>query len=94
MREVPEVGNRTVVVERIAREAGQRSKVAVSSSQTGIDPVGSCIGQKGSRIQSVLSELPSDEKVDVVAFAKNQSQFIINALSPASDVKIISLKII
>jgi N utilization substance protein A len=92
MREVPEVGNRTVVVERIAREAGQRSKVAVSSSQTGIDPVGSCIGQKGSRIQSVLSELPSDEKVDVVAFAKNQSQFIINALSPASDVKIISLK--
>ncbi|MFA6007568.1 MAG: transcription termination factor NusA [Candidatus Shapirobacteria bacterium] len=91
-REVPEVGNRTVIVEKIAREAGQRSKVAVSSSQTGIDPVGSCIGQKGSRIQSVLSELPSDEKVDVVAFAKNQTQFIINALSPASDVKVISLK--
>lgn len=92
IREVPEVGNRTVTIEKIAREAGQRSKIAVSSSQTGIDPVGSCIGQKGSRIQSVLSELPSDEKVDVVAFAKNQSQFIVNALSPASDVKIISLK--
>lgn len=92
MREVPEVGNRTVVIEKIAREAGQRTKIAVSSSQNGIDPVGSCIGQKGSRIQSVLSELPSDEKVDVVSFAKNQSQFIVNALSPASGVKVISLK--
>ena len=92
MREVPEVGNRAVVVEKIAREAGQRTKIAVSSSQNAIDPVGSCIGQKGSRIQSILSELPSDEKVDVVAFAKNQSQFIVNALSPAADVKVISLK--
>jgi N utilization substance protein A len=92
VREVPEVGNRTVVIEKIAREPGQRTKVAVSSSQNGIDPVGSCIGQKGSRIQSVLSELPVDEKVDVVAFAKNQTQFIINALSPASEVKVISLK--
>jgi len=92
MREVPEVGNRAVVVEKIAREAGQRTKIAVSSSQNGIDPVGSCIGQKGSRIQSILSELPSEEKVDVVAFAKNQSQFIANALSPASDVKVVSLK--
>lgn len=92
MREVPEVSNRAVVVEKIAREAGQRTKIAVSSSQNGIDPVGSCIGQKGSRIQSILSELPSEEKVDVVAFAKNQSQFIVNALSPASDVKVVSLK--
>lgn len=92
LREVPEVGNHTVIVEKIAREAGERTKVAVSSSQNGIDPVGSCIGQKGSRIQSVLGELPPDEKVDVVAFAKNQTQFIMNALSPASDVKVISLK--
>jgi len=92
VREVPEVGNHTVVIEKIAREAGQRTKVAVSSSQNGIDPVGSCIGQKGSRIQSVLGELPADEKVDVVAFAKNQTQFIMNALSPASEVKVISLK--
>lgn len=91
-REVPEIGNHTVVIEKIAREAGQRTKIAVSSSQNGIDPVGSCIGQKGSRIQSVLGELPPEEKVDVVAFAKNQVQFIINALSPASDVKVISLK--
>ena len=92
MREVPEVGNRSVVIEKIAREAGQRTKIAVSSSQNGIDPVGSCIGQKGSRIQSILSELPPDEKVDVVAFAKNQFQFIVNALSPATNVKVISIK--
>ena len=92
IREVPEVGNNAVVIEKIAREAGQRTKIAVSSSQNGIDPVGSCIGQKGSRIQSVLSELPVDEKVDVVAFAQNQTQFIMNALSPASNVKVISLK--
>lgn len=92
IREVPEVGNRTVAVEKIAREAGQRTKIAVSSTQNGIDPVGSCIGQKGSRIQSVLSELPPEEKVDVVAFAKNQTQFVTNALSPASEVKVVSLK--
>jgi N utilization substance protein A len=92
IREVPEVGNRSVQIDRIAREAGQRTKVAVSSGQSGIDPVGSCIGQKGSRIQSILSELPSDEKVDVVAYAKNQTAFVVNALSPAQNVKVISLK--
>lgn len=91
-REVPEVGSRTVVIEKIARNAGERTKIAVSSTQGGIDPVGSCIGQKGSRIQSVLSELPPDEKVDVVAYAKNLSQFVVNALSPANNVKVISIK--
>lgn len=92
VREVPEVGNRTVTVEKIAREAGQRSKVAVSSNQPGIDPVGSCIGQKGTRIQAVLNELPPEEKVDVVAYARNTNQFIINALSPAQNVKVIAVK--
>lgn len=89
--EVPEVGNRNVVVESIAREAGERTKVAVSSSQPGIDPVGSCIGQKGSRIQAVLNELPQSEKVDVVLYSKNPSQFIINALSPAQNAKVLSI---
>ena len=91
-REVPEVGNRTVVIERVARSSGERTKIAVSSSQPGVDPVGSCIGQKGSRIQAVLGELPSDEKVDVVAFSKNVSQLIANALSPAENVKVLSVK--
>lgn len=90
-REVPEVGNRNVVIEAVAREAGERTKIAVSSTQPGIDPVGSCIGQKGSRIQAVLNELPQSEKVDVVAYAKNIQQFIANALSPAQGAKVIDL---
>jgi len=91
-REVPEVNNKTVVIEKIARSPGERTKIAVSSTQPGIDPVGSCIGQKGSRIQSVLGELSSDEKVDVVPFSKNIDQFIIQALSPAQGVKVLSVK--
>jgi len=91
-REVPEVGDRTVVIERIARSSGERTKIAVSSARPGVDPVGSCIGQKGARIQAVLSELPQSEKVDVVSYSKNLSQFIINALSPAQNIKVISIK--
>lgn len=90
-REVPEVNNNTVTIEKIARSSGERTKVAVSSNQAGVDPVGSCIGQKGSRIQSILNELPTSEKVDVIAFSKNINQFIIQALSPAQDVKVISI---
>jgi len=91
-REVPEVGNKSVTIDKIARESGQRTKVAVSSSQPGIDPVGSCIGQKGTRIQAVLGELPSEEKVDVIAYSKNINQFIANALSPADNVKVLTIK--
>jgi len=90
-REVPEVGNKSVTIEKIARSSGERTKVAVSSTQAGVDPVGSCIGQKGSRIQAILNELPTTEKVDVVAYSKNINQFIIQALSPAQDVKVISV---
>lgn len=91
-REVPEVNNRTVKIEKVARDSGQRTKVAVSSTQNGIDPVGSCIGQKGSRIQSILNELPSEEKVDVIAFSKNKAQFVINALSPAENANVVEIK--
>jgi N utilization substance protein A len=90
-REVPEVANKTVSIEKIARASGERTKVAVSSNQAGVDPVGSCIGQKGSRIQSILNELPTSEKVDVIAFSKNINNFIIQALSPAQDVKVVSI---
>lgn len=92
VREVPEVGSGSVIIEKIARSAGERTKVAVSSQQPGVDPVGSCIGQKGSRIQSILNELPSDEKVDVVAYSPNINQFIIQSLSPAQNVKVESIK--
>lgn len=91
-REVPEVSNRSVKIEKIARLAGERTKVAVSTAQSGVDPVGSCIGQKGSRIQSILGELPTGEKIDVVLFSKNLSLFVVQALSPAQNVTIVSIK--
>ena len=91
VREVPEVGNGSVVIEKIARSSGERTKIAVSSNQPGIDPVGSCIGQKGSRIQSILNELPREEKLDVVPFSKDINQFIIQSLSPAQNIKVTSI---
>lgn len=91
-REVPEVQNSIVLIERVARTPGERTKVAVSSSQAGVDPVGSCIGQKGSRIQSILGELPSNEKLDVIQFSSNQEQFIAQALSPAENLKVLSVE--
>jgi len=80
--EVPEIFNGTVEIKMIAREAGQRSKVAVSATQEGIDPVGACVGMKGSRIQSVVNEL-SGEKIDVVQWNSNPVLFVGNSLSPA-----------
>ena len=91
-REVPEVGNQSVIVEKIARSPGQRTKIAVSSKQPGIDPVGSCIGQKGSRIQSILAQLPPEEKVDVIPFIDNINQFIGQALSPAEGITVVSIE--
>ena len=85
---MPEVSNNIVQIEKIARTPGERTKVAVSSKQPGVDPVGSCIGQKGARIQLVLNELPKTEKVDVVPFSKDLNQFIMSSLSPAKDVAV------
>ena len=80
--EVPEVYNGVVEIKAIAREAGFRSKVAVSSAQHGIDPVGSCIGVRGNRIQSIVNELQG-EKIDVVPWDKDPKVFIAKALSPS-----------
>lgn len=80
--EVPEIFNGTVEIKAIAREAGSRSKVAVSTAQEGVDPVGSCVGMRGIRIQNIVNEL-SGEKVDVVAWDPDIATFIANALSPA-----------
>ncbi len=80
--EVPETFNGTVEIKSIAREPGQRSKVAVAARQQGIDPVGSCVGQRGIRIQNIVNEL-NGEKIDVVLWDPNQASFIANALSPA-----------
>ncbi len=80
--EVPEIFNGTVEIKAIAREAGSRSKVAVSAVQAGIDPVGACVGMRGVRIQSVVKEL-NGEKIDVIEWSPDTGAFIANALSPA-----------
>jgi transcription termination/antitermination protein NusA len=80
--EVPEIYNGTVEIKSIAREAGYRSKVAVAALQEGVDPVGSCVGMRGVRIQSIVNEL-NGEKIDVVQWRPDTAFFIANALSPA-----------
>jgi len=87
--EVPEINNGSVEIKSVAREAGSRSKIAVSTSQKNIDPVGSCVGQRGTRVQTVISEL-GGEKIDIIAWDADPIKFITNALSPA---KVISVKI-
>ncbi|MEW5991840.1 MAG: transcription termination factor NusA, partial [Chloroflexota bacterium] len=80
--EVPEIHSGTVEVRAIAREAGSRSKVAVSSRQEGLDPVGATVGQRGARVQAVVAEL-GGEKIDVIPWNDDPGQFVANALSPA-----------
>lgn len=87
-REVPEVQNRAVEIKAIAREAGLRSKVAVASLQSGVDPVGSCVGQKGVRVQAVISELGGTEKIDIVQWHEEPAKFIAAALAPAKDLAV------
>lgn len=83
LAEVPEMQSGIVTIRAMAREAGSRTKVAVSSSETSIDPVGACVGHKGVRVQSVLEEL-NGEKVDIIPFSADIEKFIANSLSPAS----------
>ena len=81
-QEIPEVTDDTVELKSIAREAGQRSKVAVHSNNPNVDPIGACIGHKGARIQAVTSELQR-ERVDIIMWDSNPREFIRNSLSPA-----------
>ncbi len=80
--EVPEIAAGTVRIEAMAREAGSRTKMAVSSSDEKIDPVGSCVGQKGVRVQSIISEL-FGEKIDIIPYSVTTEKFIASSLSPA-----------
>lgn len=91
--EIPEIANGTVEIKAVAREAGGRSKIAVFTKEKGVDPVGACIGQRGSRIQTIIGEL-SGEKIDIIEYADNPVKFVISALSPAkiSGAKIIDEK--
>jgi N utilization substance protein A len=87
-REVPEVRMGNVVIKDVARESGTRSKVAVYSNQKGIDPVGSCVGQKGVRIQAIIQEFGNLEKIDIIQWQEDPRLYIVEALSPAKNVKI------
>lgn len=87
--EIPEIANGTVEIKSVAREAGSRSKIAVWTDQENIDPIGSCIGQRGARIQTIISELKG-EKVDIIKYSNDPIEYIANALSPA---KILEIKL-
>ncbi|MFA5187797.1 MAG: transcription termination factor NusA [Patescibacteria group bacterium] len=87
--EIPEINAGSIEVMSIAREAGFRSKVAVKSNQENIDPIGSCVGQRGARIQTIINEL-GGEKIDIIEWNEEPHKFISNALSPA---KVVSLDI-
>lgn len=80
--EVPEIHDGIVEIKAIAREAGSRSKIAVYSKNENVDPVGSCVGHKGMRVQAIVQELKG-EKIDVVKWSSDPTEFIANALSPA-----------
>ncbi len=87
--EAPEIAAGTVEIKAIAREAGSRTKIAVSSNSPNIDPVGSCVGQRGSRVTTVIGEI-GGEKIDIIEWSENPDAFIANALSPAKalDIKL------
>lgn len=85
--EVPEIASEVVEIVAIAREAGGRTKMAVTAHQEGIDPVGSCVGQRGSRVQAVLAEI-GDEKIDIILHSTDPERFIANALAPAKPLSI------
>jgi transcription termination/antitermination protein NusA len=85
--EVPEVAAGSVEIKGIAREAGFRSKVAVTSNQDGVDPVGSCVGQKGVRVQAITNEL-NGEKLDLILWSPDAARYIVASLSPAKAIDI------
>lgn len=82
-QEVPEMETGAVEIKAIAREAGRRTKLAVSSTMPGVDPVGTFVGGHGTRVQAVMNEIGDQEKIDIVTYDENPEQFIRNALSPA-----------
>jgi N utilization substance protein A len=87
--EVPEISSGQVQIKSIAREAGSRSKIAVSSNVEGIDPIGSAVGQRGTRVMAVINEL-GGEKIDIIEYSEEPAKYIANSLSPA---KVLEVKI-
>jgi len=85
--EVPEIGDGTVRIEKIAREAGHRTKIAVRSTQSGVNAKGACIGPMGQRVRAVMSEL-NGEKIDIIDWSDDPAAFVGNALSPAKALRV------
>ena len=86
--EVPEIYDGTVEVMSVAREAGDRSKISVYAENQEIDPVGSCVGQRGQRVQAIVNELKG-EKIDIVQWSENPIEYVSNALSPSKVVEVL-----
>ncbi|MGF9759947.1 transcription termination factor NusA [Microvirga sp. 0TCS3.31] len=86
--EVPEIYDGIVTVQAVARDPGSRAKIAVISRDSSIDPVGACVGMRGSRVQAVVGELQG-EKIDIIPWSPDQATFIVNALQPAEVVKVV-----
>ena len=80
--EVPEIAQGVIEVKALSREAGSRSKIAVHSTDANVDPVGTCIGPKGMRVQEIITELHG-EKIDIIKYSDNPAEYVANALSPA-----------
>lgn len=87
-QEVPEIDNGTVEIKGIAREAGRRTKIAVMSTVPGVDPVGTFVGGRGVRVQAVMNEIGEREKIDIINWSDNASEYIREALSPAEVAKV------
>ncbi len=85
--EVPEIASGAVEIKNVAREAGSRTKIAVSSKEEGIDPVGSCVGQRGVRVTTVIAEL-GGEKIDIIPWSEDKEKFIASAISPAKALEV------
>lgn len=85
---MPEIFDGTVEIKSVAREAGDRSKISVHSDNEEVDPVGSCVGQKGQRVQAIVNELKG-EKIDIVKWSENPVIFVANALSPSKVLEVI-----
>ena len=87
-QEVPELENNTVEIKGIARESGRRTKISVTSTVPGVDPVGTFVGGRGIRVQAVMNEIGEKEKIDIITWSDNASEYIREALSPAEIIKV------
>ena len=86
-QEVPEIYEGTIVIKSVARDPGSRAKICVQSKDSSIDPVGACVGMRGSRVQTIVNELQG-EKIDIINWVDDNSKLVVSALSPAEVMKV------